>query len=182
MTQANSLMEIRMLIKTIVNCSALLTLLLLPACGGGATTRQSSEEIKLTDRVTTLMGGSPHAKAVTQTGKATAFRIKQDPKQDYEEVIISEGAALTPEQRAALVELLARDDAYEWEIAKGCEPMPGVLITFEDGATYARLRICFECKMLGFTPGSWEDFDPVYNDLVKWAKDVFPDDAVIQGL
>lgn len=109
-------------------------LLFLPGCTGDKTDPASSTP-QLTDRVAKLMGGHPHAKAITETGKATAYRIQQDPDQNFKEVMISDGIALTPEQRGALVELLARDDAYDWDIAKGCEPMPGVLITFEDGAT-----------------------------------------------
>jgi len=135
---------------------------------------------ELTERVAMLMGGWPHAKAITETGKPTAFRIGKD--DDFNEVKLSDGIELTPEQRQTLVDLLAKDDAYGWEIAKGCEPMPGVLITFEDGATYARIRICFSCQMIGFKPGSWEDFDPINAELVQWVKGVFPDDEAIQKL
>jgi hypothetical protein len=134
------------------------------------------------ERVVKLMGGAPHAEAITQTGTATAYRITQDRDDNYKEKIISEGIELTPEQRAKLVGLLARDDAYEWDYAKGCEPMPGVLITFEDGATFARVRICYGCMLIGFSPGKWEDFDPIYTELVAWAKGVFPDDQAIQSL
>lgn len=140
------------------------------------------EQAELTDRVAMLMGGWPHAKAITESGKATAYRIKMDPEQDYKEVMISGGVELTPEQRSELVGLLAKDDSYGWEYAKGCEPMPGVLVTFEDGATYARLRICFSCQMLGYKPGHWEDFDPINGKLVHWVKGVFPDDDLIQKL
>ena len=135
---------------------------------------------ELTERVAMLMGGWPHAKAITETGKATAFRIGVD--EDFKEIMLSDGIELTADQRESLVSLLAQDDSYEWEIAKGCEPMPGVLITFEDGATYARTRICFSCRMIGFTPGNWEDFDPINDELVQWVKGVFPDDELIQKL
>ncbi|MFN3168917.1 MAG: hypothetical protein ACE37H_17855 [Phycisphaeraceae bacterium] len=139
-------------------------------------------EVQLTERVAMLMGGWPHANAITTTGTATAFRITQDREDNFKEKIISEGIELSPKQREALVALLARDDAYAWDVAKGCEPMPGVLITFEDGATYARVRICFGCQMIGFTPGDWEDFDPINDELIAWAKGVFPDDQAIQSL
>lgn len=171
-----------LLVPTI--CLTLLTLLLLPACGSGSTAKNNPATSEPTERVAQLMGGWPHAKAITQTGKATAYRITQELDEDntFKEVIISDGVELTPDQRRALVELLARDGSYEWDVAKGCAPMPGVLVVFEDGATLARLRICYECMMVGFKPGGWEDFDPVYAALVEWAKDVFPDDAVIRGL
>lgn len=132
------------------------------------------------ERVATLMGGRPHAKAITETGKATAYRIGKD--DDFNEIKLSDGVALTDDQRATLFAVLANDASYEWDIAKDCEPMPGVLVTFEDGATYARLRICYSCRMLGYTPGDWEDFDPAYPELVDWAKGVFPDDQAVQQL
>lgn len=150
--------------------------------GGAVQTQSPAEQFELTDRVAMLMGGWPHAKAITESGKATAFRIKLDPDQDYKEVMLGEGIELTPEQRSELVGLLAKDDSYGWDYAKGCEPMPGVLVTFEDGATYARLRICFSCQMLGYKPGQWEDFDPINGKLVQWVKGVFPDDELIQKL
>ena len=139
-----------------------------------------SEPPELTERVAMLMGGWPHAKAITETGKATAYRIGKD--EQFKEVMLSEGIALTDEQRQALVGLLARDDAYGWDYGKGCEPMNGLLVTFEDGATYARIRFCFSCEMLEYRPGSSEDFDPINDELVKWVKGVFPDDEAIQSL
>lgn len=135
---------------------------------------------ELTERVAMLMGGWPHAEAITETGKATAFRIGRD--DDFKEIMLSDGIALTDTQRQTLVGLLARDDAYDWEIAKGCEPMNGVLVTFEDGATFARVRFCFQCQILEYRPGSSEDFDPINAELVDWAKGVFPDDKAIQSL
>ena len=156
--------------------------LALCSCSEGGSVDAPPQKKGLTERVAVLMGGWPHAKAITETGKATAYRITQDPDQDYKEVMISEGVGLTPEQRKTLVDLLARDDAYGWEIAKGCEPMPGVLITFEDGATYARVRLCFSCRMVGYRPGSWEDFDPISAGLIEWVKGVFPEDRAIRSL
>jgi len=165
---------------TAIPLACCLMLLLLPGCLKDTTDGLSISEPN--ERVTKLMGGAPHAEAITQTGTATAYRITQDRDDNYKEKIISEGIELTPEQRAELVGLLARDDAYGWGYAKGCEPMPGVLITFEDGATFARVRICYGCMMIGFSPGNWEDFDPIYAELVAWAKGVFPDDQAIQSL
>jgi hypothetical protein len=137
-------------------------------------------QLELTERVAMLMGGWPHAKAITETGKATAFRIGRD--DDFKEVMLSDGIALTDAQRQTLVGLLARDDAYLWDIAKACEPMNGVLVTFEDGATFARVRFCFSCMILEYRPGSSEDFDPINAELVEWVKGVFPDDKAIQSL
>lgn len=158
--------------------TCLLIVLPLWGCAHQSTNNPASAP-KPSERVAMLMGGWPHANAITQTGKATAFRINYDA--DGEEQL-GPPVPLTPEQREILVSLIARNDAYEWTIAKGCEPRPGVLVSFEDGATYARLRICYECRMLGFKPGAWEDFDPISDELVAWVKAVFPDDKAIQDL
>ena len=154
--------------------------ILLQACSNGNTAKAPPTAPEPSERVAMLMGGWPHAKAITDTGKATAFRIMRDPDDDFKEKIISKGIALTAEQRAQLVALLADDASYGWDVAKGCEPMPGVLVTFEDGATYARARFCFSCQMVGFTPGNREDFDPINAKLVAWVKGVFPGDELIQ--
>lgn len=142
--------------------------------------QQPSQPPVLTERVAKLMGGWPHAKAITETGKATAYRIGRD--DNFNEIKLSSAISITDEQRQTLVGLLARDDAYEWDIAKGCEPMNGVLVTFDDGATYARVRFCFRCQILEYRPGSSEDFDPINAELVRWVKAVFPDDEAIQSL
>ena len=157
-----------------------LTTLTLQACSDSGVPDPQPAPPELTERVAMLMGGWPHAKAITETGKPTAFRIGRD--DDFNEVMLSDGVELTDEQRQTLVSLLSRDDAYDWDIAKGCEPMNGVLVTFEDGATYARVRFCFQCMILEYKPGSSEDFDPINAELVEWVKGVFPNDKAIQSL
>ena len=159
----------------------LTALLALAACSNNEDSVTTPEEdLHISQRLVDLMGGYPHMDAIRTTGKATAFRIGKDDA--FNEVVLGEGIVLTDEQRQALSSLLVHDHSYDWDIAKGCEPMPGVLITFEDGATVARVRLCFSCRMVGYTPGGWEDFDPVTDELVQWVKDVFPDDEVVQAL
>lgn len=172
-----------MRIKTMLPLFLTTVLLTIAGCANRAdevATPPKPTTPELTERVAMLMGGWPHAKAITETGTATAFRIGRD--DDFNEVMLSEGIALTDEQSEALVGLLARDDSYGWDYAKGCEPMNGVLVTFEDGATYARIRFCFQCKILEYSPGSSEDFDPINAELIVWVKGVFPEDEAIQSL
>lgn len=166
-------------IKTILIASLFCLFLVAAGCSDSGHVDQPITP-KLTERVALLMGGWPHAKAITETGKATAFRIGRD--DEFNEIKLSDGIALIDAQRDALAGMLARDDAYLWDIAKGCEPMNGVLVTFEDGATYARVRFCFSCQILEYSPGSSEDFDPINAELVEWVKAVFPDDEAIQSL
>lgn len=168
-----------MLIKT--TFSLILTSAMLATMGCSESSKVNTPKPpEFTERVVELMGGASHAKAITETGSAKAYRIERDA--DFKEITLSEASILSDDQRQTLVGLLARDDAYLWDIAKGCEPMNGVLVTFEDGATIARIRFCFQCMILEYTPGSLEDFDPINAELIEWAKGVFPDDRAIQSL
>ncbi|MFK7790066.1 MAG: hypothetical protein AB8C95_11325 [Phycisphaeraceae bacterium] len=162
-------------------CSLILLGLLLTVCGCSDSNNVSKPEpIELTERVAMLMGAWPHANAIIETGKATAVRIGKDDQ--FKENTLGERIDLTSEQRQTLVGLLAREDAYLWDIQKDCLPTPGVLIEFTDGATYARVRLCFSCQMVEYTPGSSGNFDPINTELVDWVKGVFPEDEAIQSL
>ena len=99
----------------------------------------------------------------------------------FKETRLSEGVELTHDQRRAFAALVLSDASYDWRIAKACMPLPGVLVVFTDGDTRSEVRICYSCVMVGFTPGSWEDFDGI-NHAIAWAADVFPDDEAIQAL
>lgn len=104
--------------------------------------------------------------------------------------LLARGPALDSAQRELVKRLLFDDDSYEFEMAKGCEPTPGVLLRISSGARTLDLALCFECKMWGIGvqsapdafPRPWEDFDPVNQELVALVKELFPADAVIQGL
>ncbi len=72
---------------------------------------------------------------------------------------------------------------------KDCAPMPGVLLIFQKGRQSCEVRICYECGMIGvsrlgaeFFDGNWGDFDSIYAELVRLAKELFPDDPAIQKL
>lgn len=171
--------------QTLISIVVLAMALANAGCSDGGSVEQADhpETPEVSERVALLMGGWPHARAITETGKATAYRIL-NPEDPREQEKIGPGVELTHGQRDALARLLAREDAYAWDVSKGCEPLPGVLVTFEDGATYARVRFCFSCQMLEYMPShaGWEDFDPIYAELVDWLKGVFPDDEAVQKL
>lgn len=155
----------------------------LVACSKPGDSLEDSEQPpRISQRVIDLMGGDEHADVIRYAENVIAYRIKIDPKQGFKEVQLCEGIELTGRQRRALTGLLVQDGAYEWEIAKGCQPMPGVMIAFEDGETRSELRLCFQCGIVEYLPGSHEDFDPVYAELVQWVKGVFHDDQAIQAL
>jgi hypothetical protein len=105
---------------------------------------------------------------------------------------IAGGPLLDPAQAATVRELLFTDGSWLFDLAKGCEPVPGVLLRAWKGGRYADVQLCFECLMLSvtvdtpvdqFPPGNrWEDFDPVKPRLVALVKALFPSDAAIQAL
>ncbi|MBL8900172.1 MAG: hypothetical protein JNM84_21255 [Planctomycetes bacterium] len=104
--------------------------------------------------------------------------------------LLARGPQLDSAQRELVKRLLFDDDSYELEMAKGCDPTPGVLLRVWSGARTLDLALCFECKMWGIGvqsaadafPRPWEDFDPVNQQLVGLVKELFPADAVIRGL
>jgi hypothetical protein len=105
-------------------------------------------------------------------------------------LVLSRGPALDSAQRELVKALLFDEDSYEFEMAKGCEPTPGVLLRAYRGERFVDIALCFDCKMWGIGvqssrehfPRQWEDFDPVTKPLVGLVKKLFPADAVIQGL
>ena len=72
---------------------------------------------------------------------------------------------------------------------KACAFMPGVGFKLRAGASdYVNRTICFSCAQLdatssiGVVPLPSIDFDPGYAELLKLAKEAFPDDAEIQAI
>ncbi|MBM4014867.1 MAG: hypothetical protein FJ293_07875 [Planctomycetes bacterium] len=102
------------------------------------------------------------------------------------------GPLLDAAQTAQVRDLLFAEDSYEFDLAKACDPVPGVLLRAWQGGRYADLYLCFECLMWAvsvdtpidrFPPiREWEDFDPVQRPLVALVKALFPADAAIQAL
>jgi len=79
--------------------------------------------------------------------------------------------------------MLLDDHSYEWELKKGCEPMPGIAFRIHGAGKTAEVVLCYECKMLSPIPdGHWHNFDPAQTALIKFAKELFPDDKEIAGL
>ncbi len=100
---------------------------------------------------------------------------------------LRKGPPVTPsrEWTERLRSILRRPSSYLWDAAKGCVPIPGVVVRFKKDGEVVDLHFCFECQMLSIAPpGSlrWEDFDPVHAQLAALMKEVFPSDPTIQGL
>jgi hypothetical protein len=94
------------------------------------------------------------------------------------------GAETIKKLRAVLLD----PTAYEFDVAKACEFVPGVGIRFVDKERTVDVVFCFECDVVAIrTSGSerWQgggSFDPGRARFVAVMKQVFPDDKVIQEL
>ena len=95
---------------------------------------------------------------------------------------LSDFQPLTGKKLTEIQNMLLDIDSYDWKTSKDCLRVPGILIQFSKGSNQSEIRICFECTMLGFAPGEWEDFDPIETKLISWAQSVFPNDDDIQSL
>ena len=119
---------------------------------------------------------------------AQAFRIKYDGKEDRS---VAPGPELWPEQLEELQKLLEDARSYAPELGpKKCAPKPGIFIRFTPvSGGQADLEICLECDEASLHPttsaagkGPWENIDPIHNQLVILAKELFTRDDDIQSL
>ena len=93
---------------------------------------------------------------------------------------------LSAAEARALRDALAREEAYLWDVAKGCLPTWGALLEFGGEAPRLQVLLCLECDILnvhldGVLVGG-EDFDPVRSDLVGALQSAFPADPVVRDL
>lgn len=135
-----------------------------------------------TDRVLELVGGETQWQVISVPDRVWAQRIQWIHSHRSMEERFGQPTALTPQQVRMLVGMLEKEPSYSWLTGKFCTFQPGLLVVFEAGDRIAELRICFKCMQLIFDPGRLQDFDPIGGGLKFWAKDVFPEDEVIQGL
>ena len=147
---------------------------ILAGCGTGDKPQQSSG----TDPLQKLTGDE--LQTILSPDSVVVKRIESMPGTD--ERSLTDFQPLTGEHLAELQAILTDEQSYDFDIAKACLPVPGVLIVFKKGSRHSEVRLCYACNMVGFTPGDWEDFDPIERQLIAWAKGVFPDDDVIGSL
>jgi hypothetical protein len=102
-----------------------------------------------------------------------------------------EGPLLTAEQRERFLTLARDSDHYLFDLAKGCEFMPGVALRFDGPAGRLEVLLCFSCDEWAFAiPApdgeldSWEieDSDPARAELIRLARELFPRDEALSKL
>lgn len=142
--------------------------------------------------------GADIVAVVEAADKVESFRIREDfatakdkqspdTKRIAGRLLLGKGKPLSAKHRDQLKQLVLSDSSYLFEVAKGCEPVPGVIFRLHHKDRYVDVVLCYECKMWGFAASGgkrekWEDFDPVARQLIKLAQVAFPDDKVIQEL
>jgi len=145
-------------------------------------------------KVEKLFGG-PEAMAAlrgpdsTQAWRTTApFIVKEgtETKGKLADYVILRGPVPVKENISTAIAGLLQRDIYEWNMAKGCEPIPGVAIEYTKGADKLLIFFCFECDILltylnGNRVGG-EDFDRIHRALANEVKKIFPNDPDIQKL
>ena len=125
-----------------------------------------------------------HAASEVHAYRLAEASFYQDELSSYKRA--GEAVTVSEADRLQLRDLLLDKESYELEMAKACEPIFGVGVTFARGEQSVDVLFCFECDILavyqdGRVVGD-EDFDPARTRLVRLMKNFFPADDVIQQL
>lgn len=80
---------------------------------------------------------------------------------------------------------------YEWLWQSRCLPVPGVCVRYHRGDDCVDLLICFECDLMslastgghgGSISKQWIDFRAKRSPFADLVKELYPNDAAIQGI
>jgi len=99
--------------------------------------------------------------------------------------ILSRGPMLSAEQTRHLQNLIMDEKSYDFEHMKHHPMDPLVCYQFKKGSTIVNVSVSFAGNLWQFTSGGKtvvEDNDPIRKHLVHLAKQLFPNDTVIQGV
>lgn len=84
------------------------------------------------------------------------------------------------ESRKAISALLIDNRSYGWEMFKPCIPDYGARLIFRKGPGEVVVDFCFACDILSVSSGGIEDFDAVRDFFLRFFKESFPGDRLIQ--
>lgn len=135
--------------------------------------------------------GSPETMATVRSAETvTAQRLVgevdyHEKSSEYEAQ--GEPLSLSPDQAERLRNILLDAGSYRFDLAKGCMPVYGVRLRFQDAAgKFVDVLLCFDCKILTVYDESGsvggEDFDGVKDRLAELMKQLFPNDPAIAEL
>jgi len=151
-------------------------------------------------RLTKLFGDKAARKPIAECAKIEAYRLESflttarreqqgedlsDKQRIGRGVVISGPVQVDKEMAKKIVALLTDPAAYR-DRRNECEPMPGVAIRFVCEDQPRDVMICLECDVIyvmreGKSGGAVE-FQPAHDRFVKLAKELFPNDPLIQKL
>ncbi len=156
-----------------------LLLLLLSACG------TSSSEVRrfLGPEITGILERAGRVETLRIDGSLEARESGAAKVGDYP--ILSTGPQLNRAQSDRLRELLFDGANWQFNLAKGCEFMPGVDFRFVAGAEQVDVLLCFSCDKWAFLHGDRflvEDNDRARGALLRLACEAFPEDEVLRSL
>jgi len=142
-----------------------------------------------------VFGGSAGWSILTSADRVEAYRIGKLPdptSEDFSQARIEDfpilaGPVAVPSADVDILQRTLQDyETYDWKMAKGCIPAPGVRLDFIGDDQRLSVLLCFECDILGsYVDGKLvggEDFDHERPILVRTVRSLFPDDPKIQSL
>ena len=164
-------------------------LLLVVSCLLAGCQKPVGQAVDSTSQLLPIFGSQQVIDIVQASTDVHAYRLAdagyyQDDLADYEHA--GEPVRVPGADREILRDLLLDEGSYELEMAKGCEPVFGLGVSFARGEQAVDILFCFQCHILavyqdGRAVGD-EDFDPARTRLVTLVKKFFPNDGVIQQL
>lgn len=169
------------------------SVLLITALLGGAVAFAAKS---VDPQVAKLYGGDEGVAVLQKPDSVEAWRIGPDyivpkPGADAKNLMHSHpvlsGPVKVDAATSAKLGTLFRDaKSYDFEVAKGCEFRPGVLVRFTQGKNQIDVLICFGCREVAIYHGDkkvgHEDIDAIAGQLAGIAKALFPKDDEIQKL
>lgn len=178
------------------NFFALMALFVLGCSNESVQTSIPPSDFKPSSQVVELLGGPTSIDIVQNATSVSALRI-QPPDDDASEGSIKQltgyknlsGPVVVPNQ--LIVELrksILDVESYAWNAAKAAcgPPNYGVRFQFLRDDEALDILVCFQCDIVGLYHNGKlvadMEFDAMRPQLVKIAKALFPDDAVIQSV
>jgi len=134
----------------------------------------------------TLLGADV-VKAIEEAQSTETYRLSGEYKLDQDPANWKKGPVWDAGKTREIATALLSEKSYVLGMAKPCKPRFGVLLRLVSGEKKIDIRICFECTMMMLSSENPKlhtvfHFEPSRSKWSGWAKQAFPDDAVLQGL
>ena len=154
---------------------------LLATCGCGGSDESHLLQVYQSPAAVAMVRSAPTVTAQLLGGEG----YHRQKSSEYE--TRGEPVSLSADQAARLRELLLNPASYDFDSAKGCQPLYGARLRFQhEDSRIVDVLLCFECDILAVyfddEAVGGEDFDAVSEELRSLMKELFPDDPEIGKL